>query len=73
MTTADLIAEEVKQLPEGLAVEVLDFVRFLHTRSARQQGTATVDAALDLLDHPPLNLGGRYLARAECHDRAGLR
>lgn len=73
MTTADHIAKEVAQLPEALAAEVLEFVRFLRCRHEATQREFVAEKALDLLDHPPLNLGGQYLTRAACHDRAGLR
>lgn len=73
MTTTDLIAKEVKQLPETLAAEVLDFVRFLRRRQEGEKLGVKVEQALQLLDHPPLNLGGEYFSRDQCHDRAGLR
>ncbi|MBI4755542.1 MAG: DUF2281 domain-containing protein [Betaproteobacteria bacterium] len=72
MTAADQISEEVKALPEELAAEVLDFVRFLKTRQAWRPRLASADA-LEMLDHPPLDLGEQYLSRDQCHDRAGLR
>ncbi len=73
MTTTDLITKEVQQLPEKLAAEVLDFVRFLRMRQGVEKPSVKVEQALHLLDHPPLELGGKYLSRDECHDRAGLR
>jgi len=73
MTTTDLIAKEVKQLPETLAAEVLDFVRFLRMRQEGEKPSVKVEQALQLLDHPPLDLGGEYFSRDQCHDRAGLR
>jgi Protein of unknown function (DUF2281) len=47
MTTADLVYEHLKRLPEAVAAEVLDFVEFLEhkhlsstTSSLRQSGSA---------------------------------
>jgi len=37
MTLADLVYEQVKQLPEPLAREVLDFVGFLRERGERRE------------------------------------
>jgi hypothetical protein len=37
MTIAELVYEQVKALPEPLAREVLDFVRFLHERRERKE------------------------------------
>jgi hypothetical protein len=73
MTTTDLISKEVQQLPETLAAEVLDFVRFLRMRQEGQTSGVKLDQALQLLDHPPLDLGGKYFSRDQCHDRADLR
>lgn len=73
MTTADWIAKELEQLPEALAAEVLDFVRFLRRQHEVAERSFAVEQALQLLDHPPLDLGGQYLTREACHDRAGLR
>jgi len=73
MTTTDLITKEVQQLSETLAAEVLDFVRFLRMRQEGEKPSVKVEQALQLLDHPPLNLGGEHLSRDQCHDRAGLR
>lgn len=73
MTTADHIAKEVAQLPETLATEVLEFVRFLRCRHEATERKFVAEQALALLDHPPLNLGGQYLTREASHDRAGLR
>lgn len=73
MTTADIISREVQQLPEGLAAEVLDFVRFLRLRQGSKNAGMEVEQALRFLDHPPFDLGGEYLSRDQCHDRAGLR
>ena len=73
MTTADLIAREVQQLPETLAGEVLDFVRFLRWQQVNAGGGMVAEKALELLDNPSLDLAGKYLSREECHARAGLR
>lgn len=73
MTTADMITKEVQQLPEALAAEVLDFVRFLRLRQGTEKENMKVELALHLLDHPPFDLGGEYLSRDQCHDRADLR
>lgn len=70
MHTADLIAAEARRLPEHLAEEALDFVRFLQTRGSSSASRIDVEAALRLLDIPPLDLGGECLSRDECHDRS---
>lgn len=38
MSTAETIYEQVKTLPEPAAREVLDFVKFIESRLARQAG-----------------------------------
>jgi len=73
MTTSDLITKEVQHLPETLAAEVLDFVRFLRMRQEGEKPSVKLEDALQLLDHPPLDLGGKYFSRDQCHDRANLR
>lgn len=43
-TTAELIFEQVKALPEPIAREVLDFVAFLKTRMEQRQQTDLMQA-----------------------------
>jgi hypothetical protein len=41
MSTANLIYEEVKNLPEDLAMEALDFVQFLKTKYQNSEDETT--------------------------------
>ena len=49
MTIADLVYEQVKDLPEPLAREVLDFVRCLNERRERKEWRDLMNAQADSL------------------------
>lgn len=49
MTLADQLFEQVKQLPEPLAQEALDFVLFLRARHERKEWRSLMDAQLTTL------------------------
>lgn len=51
MSTADLVYEQVKALPEPLAREVLDFVRFLRDRKDRDEWRDLMAAQSAALAH----------------------
>lgn len=67
MTTVEKVTAELEHLPETLATEVLDFVRFLRWRHESQENNVSAERAIGLLDNPTLDLNGRYLSRDECH------
>jgi hypothetical protein len=49
MTTAELIYEQAKTLPEALAREVLDFIGYLRERRDREQWRDLMNAQADTL------------------------
>ncbi|HPE60103.1 MAG TPA: DUF2281 domain-containing protein [Thiolinea sp.] len=46
MTAAELLSQQAKQLPESIALEVLDFMEFLKTKRDRRQPNEETLAAL---------------------------
>lgn len=80
MNVIERIVEEVKDLPEFRAHEVLDFVGYLKTKSVSSENmmphskAGDVDADADWAEFEKLagTWSGKF-NREECYDRASLR
>lgn len=78
MNVIERIVEEVKDLPEFRAHEVLDFVGYLKAKSASSENMASPSQACDLdADWAEFEkLAGSWSGkfnREECYDRPSLR
>lgn len=78
MNVIERIAEEVKDLPEFRAHEVLDFVGYLKTKSASSENMTTPSQSSDVdADWAEFEkLAGAWSGkfnREECYDRPSLR
>jgi hypothetical protein len=69
MNTIDQISRESSQLPPEAQFEVLDFVRFLHSKMKQQPIVEEDDELTRLLSNPLQVKAARPLHRDEIYDR----
>jgi hypothetical protein len=67
MTITEQLHEEIDQLPEALAAEVLDFLRFIRVRHAPPE--LSRDALAERIAHPWKVDAFTPLTREEAHER----